>query len=406
MPTFAYTARDSSGKQVNGTIEAGTEREVTSMLSERSLFPVKVSDVAKSKSPSLGSLFNRRQKVNGQTMAVFYSQLASLLRSGVPMIRSLNVLGSQTSNAVLKEVLHDVRERVEEGETLGQTMARYPGVFSDMGTNMVRAGAEGGFLEDALDRVGTFTELQEDLKGRTVSAMAYPVFLFSVGSVVIVALLVFFVPKFDMLFDRLRRKGEMPWATEALLSFSQFLQQWGWLFLLAMVVVLILLKIKLDSESGQEWADRIKLKIPVLGDILMNLAVARFCRVLGTLLGNGVPILRSLEISRSATGNRLLSKSIANATENIRSGESLASPLRASGYMPVSVTEMISVGEESNSLDRVLPEIADSLEKRTFRRLDLFVRLLEPLMLLIMAVLVLAVVMALLVPVLKSSTTL
>ncbi|GAA4457655.1 type II secretion system F family protein [Novipirellula rosea] len=406
MPTFAYTARDSTGKQVNGTIEAGTEREVTSMLSERSLFPVKVSDVAKSKSPSLGSLFNRRQKVNGQTMAVFYSQLASLLRSGVPMIRSLNVLGSQTSNAVLKEVLHDVRERVEEGETLGQTMARYPGVFSDMGTNMVRAGAEGGFLEDALDRVGTFTELQEDLKGRTVSAMAYPVFLFSVGSVVIVALLVFFVPKFDMLFDRLRRKGEMPWATEALLSFSQFLQQWGWLFLVVMVVVLILIKIKLDSESGQEWADRIKLKIPVLGDILMNLAVARFCRVLGTLLGNGVPILRSLEISRSATGNRLLSKSIANATENIRSGESLASPLRASGYMPVSVTEMISVGEESNSLDRVLPEIADSLEKRTFRRLDLFVRLLEPLMLLIMAVLVLAVVMALLVPVLKSSTTL
>ncbi len=406
MPTFAYTARDSTGKQVNGTVEAGTEREVTSILSEQSLFPVKVSDVAKTKSPTLGSLFNRRQKVNGQTMAVFYSQLASLLRSGVPMIRSLNVLGSQTSNAVLKEVLQDVRERVEEGETLGQTMSRYPGVFSDMGTNMVRAGAEGGFLEDALDRVGTFTELQEDLKGRTVSAMAYPVFLFSVGTVVIVALLVFFVPKFDMLFDRLRRKGEMPWATEALLSFSQFLQQWGWLFLLVMVVLLVLIKIKLDSESGQEWADRIKLKIPVLGDILMNLAVARFCRVLGTLLGNGVPILRSLEISRSATGNRLLSKSIANATENIRSGESLASPLRASGYMPVSVTEMISVGEESNSLDRVLPEIADSLEKRTFRRLDLFVRLLEPLMLLVMAVLVLAVVMALLVPVLKSSTTL
>ncbi|GAA5505068.1 type II secretion system F family protein [Novipirellula caenicola] len=406
MPTFAYTARDSTGKQVNGTIEAGTEREVTSILSERSLFPVKVSDVANSKASSLGSMFNRRKKVNGQTMAVFYSQLASLLRSGVPMIRSLNVLSSQTSNPVLKEVLQDVRERVEEGETLGQTMARYPGVFSDMGTNMVRAGAEGGFLEDALDRVGAFTELQEDLKGRTVSAMAYPVFLFSVGSVVIVALLVFFVPKFDMLFDRLRRKGEMPWATEALLGFSQFLQEWGWLFLVGMVVSLIVIKIKLDSESGQEWADRIKLKIPVLGDILMNLAVARFCRVLGTLLGNGVPILRSLEISRSATGNRLLSKSIANATENIRSGESLASPLRASGYMPVSVTEMISVGEESNSLDRVLPEIADSLEKRTFRRLDLFVRLLEPLMLLIMAVLVLAVVMALLVPVLKSSTTL
>ena len=138
----------------------------------------------------------------------------------------------------------------------------------------------------------------------------------------------------------------------------------------------------------------------------MNLSVARFCRVLGTLLGNGVPILKSLEISRTAAGNRLLSKSIADASENIRSGDSLASPLRSSGHFPISVVEMISVGEESNSLDQVLPDIADSLEKRTFRRLDLFVRLLEPIMLLVMAILVLAVVLALLVPVLKSSTTL
>ena len=163
--------------------------------------------------------------------------------------------------------------------------------------------------------------------------------------------------------------------------------------------------IQLTSDAGKEWADRIKLKVPVLGSILMNLAVARFCRVLGTLLGNGVPILKSLDISRTATGNRLLSRSIADATENIRSGEALATPLRKSGHFPVSVVEMISVAEESNSLDTVLPDIADSLEKRTFRRLDLFVRLLEPIMLLVMAIMVLAVVLALLVPVLKSSTS-
>ncbi len=406
LPNFNYIARDITGKQVTGTLEANSEREVASILSERSLFPVKVNDASGGGGAAFGGLFAKKKKVSGQTMAVFYGQLASLLRSGVPMIRSLNVLSSQTSDRVLKEVVSDIRARVEDGEPLGQAMARYPGVFSDMAQNMVRAGSEGGFLEDALDRVGSFTELQEDLKGRTVSAMAYPVFLFSVGSIVIVVLLVFFVPKFDMLFDRLRRKNQMPAATEALLGFSTFLQSYGWIILALIIAGLVALKMKLDTEAGKEWADRIKLKIPVLGDILMNLAVARFCRVLGTLLGNGVPILKSLEISRSATGNRLLSQSIANATENIRSGESLASPLRASGYMPVSVTEMISVGEESNSLDKVLPDIADSLEKRTFRRLDLFVRLLEPIMLLIMAILVLAVVMALLVPVLKSSTAL
>ncbi len=400
MPVFAYTARDMAGKPVNGTIEAGNEREVSAALSERSLFPVNVTDVSKGGGFAAG----RRKRVKGQTMAIFYSQLASLLRSGVPMIRSLHVLSEQSSDRVLSEVVKEIRARVEDGEPIGQAMARYPGVFSDMGVNMVRAGTEGGFLEDALERVGAFTELQEDLKGRTVSAMAYPIFLFSVGTIVISVLLVFFVPKFEMLFERLRAKGEMPWATEALLAFSNALQSYGWILLVLLVVGVLTFRLKLQSEAGKEWFDRVKLKVPVLGDILMNLAVARFCRVLGTLLGNGVPILKSLDISRTATGNRLLSRSIADASENIRSGESLANPLRASGHFPASVVEMISVGEESNSLEKVLPDIADSLEKRTFRRLDLFVRLLEPIMLLVMAILVLGVVMALLIPVVKSST--
>jgi general secretion pathway protein F/type IV pilus assembly protein PilC len=403
MPMYAYTARNMAGKTVTGSIEAANEREVASLLSEKSLFPSKV---AATDSSAGGSLFGKRKKVKGQVMATYYGQLASLLRSGVPMIRSLTVLGEQATDPVLSEIVKDIRARVEDGEPMGNAMARYPGVFSEMAVNMVRAGTEGGFLEDALERVSTFTELQEDLKGRTISALAYPVFLFSVGSIVISGLLVFFVPKFDAMFDRLRRKDEMPWYTESLLSFSGLLQSYGWLLILIAIGVVIFAKVQLSSEAGKERVDRAKLRIPVLGDILMNLAVARFCRVLGTLLGNGVPILKSLEISRSAAANRLLSQSIADATDNIRGGESLATPLRASGYFPPSVVEMISVGEESNSLERVLPEIADSLEKRTFRRLDLFVRLLEPMMLLVMAFLVLAVVLALLVPVLKSSTSL
>ncbi len=402
MPVFAYTARELSGKLVNGTLEATSEREVAAVLADRSLFPVTVKEQV---NPSQG-IFGGQKKVKGQTMAVFYSQLASLLRAGVPMIRSLNVLSEQSSDAALKDVVAQIRVKVEDGEPIGDSMARFPKIFSEMACNMVRAGTEGGFLEDALDRVGSFTELQEDLKGRTVSALAYPIFLFSVGTVVLSALLVFFVPKFDMLFERLRKTGEMPYATEMLLAFSNLLQQYGWILLLAVFAGLIAIRIKLQTDAGKDLADRAKLKIPVLGNILMNLAVARFCRVLGTLLGNGVPILKSLEISGTAAGNRLLRDSVSNATENIKSGESLASPLRSSGHFPPSVVEMISVGEESNTLDQVLPDIADSLEKTTFRRLDLFVRLLEPLMLLVMAVLVLGVVLALLVPVLKSSTTL
>lgn len=403
MPAFSYTARDQTGKSVTGVIDAANAKEATSLLAGKDLFPTKVEE----KSSGSMTLFpGRKKKVKGTTMAVFYSQMASLLRSGVPMIRSLTLLGSQSTEPVLGEVLTEIKARVEDGETLGDAMARYPGVFSDMGINMVRAGTEGGFLEDALDRVGVFTELQEDLKGRTVSAMAYPTFLFVVGTVVVSGLLVFFVPKFDMLFERLRKKGEMPAITEWLLMFSNFLQSYGWLVLVLIGVAFLAIRMQLQTEQGKDRADQWKLRIPVLGDILMNLSVARFCRVLGTLLGNGVPILKSLDISRTATGNRLLSQSIGDATENIRSGESLAKPLGDSGYFPMAVVEMIRVGEESNSLDRVLPDIADSLEKRTFRRLDLFVRLLEPLMLLVMAILVLAVVLALLIPVIKSSTTL
>lgn len=402
MPQFAYTARDLTGQKITGTLEAATPREATSLLSAKNLFPVDVK-AADGKAPATGAEIGRR-RVKGQTMATFYAQLASLLRSGVPMLRALTVLSQQNIDPSLSAVLTDIKGRVEDGEPLGQAMARYPRVFSDMGVNMTVAGAEGGFLEDALERVGAFTELQEDLKGRTVSALAYPVFLFAVGTIVISVLLVFFVPKFDIMFDRLRDKGEMPWVTDALLAFSRNLQSYGWIVLAALIGVGLLLRTRLQSEAGKEWVDRIKLKVPVLGGILMNLAVARFCRVLGTLLANGVPILKSLEISRTATGNRLLSHSIAGATENIRGGDSLAHPLKASGHFPLTVVEMISVAEESNSLDKVLPEIADGLEKRTFRQLDLFVRLLEPVMLLLMAALVMMVVIALLVPVIRSST--
>ncbi len=403
MPEFAYVARNMTGQKVVGTLDAGNPRDATSQLAALNLFPIEVKAAeGKNSAASKSALTNRR--VKGQTMATFYSQMASLLRSGVPMLRALTVLSQQSTDATLSAVLTELKGRVEEGEPLGQAMARYPRVFSDMGINMTRAGAEGGFLEDALERVGTFTELQEDLKGRTISALAYPVFLFGVGTIVITILLVFFVPKFDLMFDRLRDKGQMPWVTDALLSFSRMLQSYGWIVLVAIVAAIVFLRARLASEAGKEWADRVKLKIPVLGSILMNLAVARFCRVLGTLLGNGVPILKSLDISRTATGNRLLSHSIADAAENIRSGDSLASPLRASGHFPITIVEMISVAEESNSLDSVLPAIADGLEKRTFRRLDLFVRLLEPVMLLVMAMLVMLVVLALLVPVIRSST--
>ncbi len=399
MPDFAYIARDMTGQKVSGTVTAGNEREAVSILSGRSLFPVEVA----ADKPRTGRGFGRR--VNGQTMATAYNQMASLLRSGVPLLRSIRVLKEQSSNKVLKEVLGEVYARVEDGENMADAMCRYPRVFSEMAINMVRAGAEGGFLEDALDRVSMFTEKQEDLKSRTMGALAYPLVLIAVGSSVVSALIVFFVPKFAVIFERLRERGELPAVTEWLLWTSDMVRTYGLFFLIGAVVVFVVMRTRLATESGRRFLDLVKLRLPMLGSIFQSLAVARFCRVLGTLLTNGVPILKSLEISREAAGNRILSEAIAQASENISSGESLARPLAASGHFPVSVVEMISVAEESNTLDRVLVDVADSLEKRTSRRLDLAVRLLEPLMLLFLAGIVLMVVIALLLPVIKMSST-
>lgn len=399
MPDYAYTARDLQGQKQHGTISASTEREAMNLLSNQSLFPISVT------SDEAERTVHRGRKVKGQVMAATYSQLASLLRSGVPMLRSLAVIREQASNPTLTQVMDDIYVAVEDGQPMADAMELYPRVFSEMAVNMTRAGAEGGFLEDALERVAYFTEQQEDLKSRTVGALAYPVFLGSVGSLIVVALVVFFVPKFGELFETLRDRGELPVLTEWLLWLSDTLNRY-WLLLLGLSIgAFFALRVRLQSEEGRRLIDSWKMRLWLVGPIFQSLAVARFCRVLGTLLHNGVPILKSLGISREAAGNRMLSEAIEEASENITSGASLSRPLAASGYFPKTVVEMIAVAEESNTLDRVLVEVADGLEKRTARRLDLVVRLLEPIMLLVLAGAVLLVVIALLLPVIKMSST-
>ncbi len=400
MPDFAYTARTMSGEKVTGLIAAQSEREAISLLAGKTLFPLQVS-VGKNYLAPGANL-----RVRGNVMATVYTQMAALLRSGVPLLRSLSVLRDQTSNKNLKSILSEVHHKVEDGMSMADAMQRFPKAFSEMAINMVRAGQEGGFLEDALERVASFTELQEELKGRTLSAIAYPVILGTVGTLVVTGLIVFFVPKFAVMFDKLRERGELPWVTDALLNFSSFCRQWGWLVLVAAAVAGIFVYLRLQTEEGRLTSDRLKLKMPIGGRIFQAFAVARFCRVLGTLLHNGVPILKALEISRDASGNRVISQAVAAAAQNISSGQTLAQPLAASGHFPKMVVEMIAVAEESNSLDKVLVDMADGLERRTSRELDLLVKLLEPLMLVILAFVVLVVVIALLVPIIKMSSAL
>jgi len=398
MADFAYTARDFSGQKISGTIAAGTQREAVSLLSSQNLFPLQVTSAAPPRRVG-GS------RLKPQMVSTMYTQLAALLRSGVPLLRSLHVLRDESSHPGLASILDDIYQRVEEGESLADAMSRHPRTFSDMVTSIIRAGGEGGFLEDALDHVAQFTERQQDLKSRTTGALVYPVILAIVGTVIVNVLVIFFVPKFESLFEKLREIGQLPALTGLLLTVSRAMQAW-WPFAVVLLVVALLgIKARLKTPAGQRQADRLKLRIPLAGPILLQLAVARFCRVLGTLLHNGVPIVKSLEISSDATGNRILSDAIQKAAENISAGQSLARPLGSSGHFPRDVVEMIAVAEESNTLESVLANIADSLERQMWRRLDLIVRMIEPVMLLIMAGVVLVVVIALVLPMMRMGMT-
>lgn len=400
MPDFRYIGRDQAGQKVNGTIAAASRGEAIAALAGRNVFPLQVEDAA----PLVD--YGRVRRVPAPLLAGVYGQMADLLRGGVPLLRTLEVIEHQTSHAGLKSVLAEVHRRVQEGGTLAEAMAHFQGVFGEMAVSMVRAGGEGGFLEESLARVAEFTESQDDLKKRTVGAVAYPAFLAVVGTIIVAVLVIFFVPKFSELFARLREQGELPVLTEILLGVSAFLRQWGILALAAAIGIGWWVRRWAATDAGRWLCDRVRLRLPLAGPVFLGLAVSRFCRVLGTLLHNGVPILRALQISRDATGNRVLSAAIGEATENISAGQSLAAPLGASGQFPPVVVEMIAVAEQANNLEKVLLTLADSLERRTWRRLDLTVRLIEPILLLVLAGVILMLVIALLLPILKMSTTL
>lgn len=399
MPDFQYVAREISGQEVTGVLSVGSEAEVISSLSTKHLFPVRIelAEEAKTQQKYKG------RRVRTRYLVTFYSQLADLLRSGVPLLRSLEILERQTTSTALKVVLQEVRDDVADGTPLAEAMRHHSRVFSDLAVSMIRAGEEGAFLEDVLKRVAGFTEHQEDLKSRVLGAMAYPAFLLVVGTGIVAAMLIWFVPKFAPIFARMEARGALPLPTTVLMTTSGFLGQY-WLFALFSVVAgLIALVRYAKTERGAYTVDRWRLSVTGAGPIVRSLAISRFCRILGTLLKNGVPILQSIRISKDAAGNRVLSEAIALAADNISAGKSLAGPLAESHEFPEEVVEMIAVGEEANNLEQVLVNIAENMERRTYRQLELFVRLLEPIMLLIMGGLILFVAAGLLLPVLQSS---
>lgn len=396
MPSYSYKAVDGRGKSVTGVVTAENYQVALRQLDEQALYPVHVTEGVQRTALQLG----QRRRVKTQHLTTFYGQLADLLRAGVPMLRSLDVLARQASHGGLTQVIKELREDVAGGMALGEAMAKYPHAFSTLQSSMIRAGEQGGFLEDVLQRIAIFSEKQDELRNKVVGAMIYPCILVLVGTAVIVLLMVVVVPR---LAEHLRPET-FNVLTHVVMGVSHMLQH-QYLAVIAVVGLVIGgVYSFVRTDYGKDLYERFKLRAPILGKIVTMVAICRFCRILGTMLHNGVPILQALKIAKDSAGNAILAEVIEKSADSVKKGAALSAPLGECGLFPAAVVDMIAVAEESNNLETVLVQIADTNEARTARQIDLGVRVLEPILLVFMAFAVFCIAVGLLLPILTMGT--
>lgn len=404
MPDFAYTAKTQQGDRAEGIISASTRIEALQRLRQRSLFPLNVTDSSKRRLAVARWEFKPRVKKD--QVADVCTQLADLLSNGVPMLEALRILSDAAVHTGLKSALKSVHDAMAEGANLDQAMAAQPHVFSELTLSMVRAGLEGAFLEEALQRTAAFLRKQDEMRAKILGALTYPLILGVVGTVITGLMIAFLVPKFQPFFDRLEQSGAgLPLVTVILLAMSHIMLKYGLLIPVAILGIGFGVSKWLKTKTGRVTFDRYILKVPVLGSIFHDAAVSRACRILGTMLRNGVPLLKSLRISSESTGNKLLEQAMLASAENITSGDTLSKPLAASGLIPPQIMAMIRIAEESNTLDDVLVKIADRMDQRIERRLEILVRMIEPLMLVLIGGMVMFVIVGVLLPVFDLNST-
>lgn len=399
MSEFRYTARTDQGEKISGVISAESEAAVLRFLDEKNLFPVSVSDVAGSATRKEQT---KRRRISSRDIGVMYGQLADLIGSGVPLLRALDSLAKSTVNVRLRGVLNEIRASVADGKSLTASMREHEPVFPALHTAMVQAGERASFLEDVLRSLSQFLERLDELRSKVLGAMIYPALLTAVGLAVLIGALIFFVPRFEPLLSGVHQS----FPTRLLFALSHGVRGFWYLILAALAGACGLLWSGLKSETGKRWIEEWRLKIPVVGVALRMVAITRFCRILGTMLANGVPMLQALSISKDSTGSPLLADRIAEAAENVRAGKPLTEPLRAGGLFPEQVIAMITVAEESNQLEKVLLHIADTVERRTNRQVDQAVRLVEPLILCGVAAAIGFLALGLLLPIFTMASTL
>lgn len=383
MATFTYEAVDPAGRIVKNKVEADSEQVVLAKLHEQQFHVVSVAEAKAGFKVQIGS---KAQKIKLQTLVIFSRQFATMIDAGIPIIKCLDILESQTKEDAMKAVINATRKDVKGGLSLTDAIAKHPNAFSKLYVNMIRAAEIGGILDVILDRLAGFLEKEMEIRGKVKSAMMYPIIVLNFAGVMVIALFMFVLPRFKEIF--LSMNVEMPVVTLALFAIGDWLQKFWWVVIILGVGAFIAFKQYDKTPKGHYQIDKIKLKAPIFGDLSLKMSVARFCRTFGTLIASGVPMMRSLEIIGETSGNAVLAESIVNARNSIREGAKISQPLAASGLFPSMVTHMIDVGEETGRLSEMLCKVADFYDDEVDALVKGLTSLIEPMLIVFMGVLV------------------
>jgi type IV pilus assembly protein PilC len=408
MPLFAYSAVDAQGKTHQGTLEANNASDAAAAVKKKGQFPTNISETTaeasgKGKKKGFSLSFSMgggggTGKVPAKVLTIFTRQLSTLISAGLPLLRSLRTLGKQEKNPNLKKIMTGLAESVEGGTTFSEALSQHPKAFNKLYVNMVKAGELGGVLEVVLTRLAEFAEKSQRIKGKVTSAMVYPLVVLTIAVGIVTFLMLFIVPKFEAIFKDMLGGRPLPFITQAVMDLSRFIQGNFILIAIAITVLVFALRFAMKLPGVAAALDTYTLKIPLFGDMLTKTSVARFSRTLGTLVSSGVPILQALQITRDTAGNLRVSSAVESIHDNVKEGESMVSPMEASGIFPPMVVSMVQVGEETGQLPDMLTKVADVFEEEVDNAVAGLTSMLEPVMIVMLALVVGTIVVALFLP--------
>ena len=415
MPKYNYVAMDSHGRESKGTLEVASQNEAIGRVKDMGLFPTRIVEIEKEKpekkakptgkAPGKKGGFNLSIKIPGlsgkvkaKVLTTFTRQLATLVDAGLPLLRGLRVLEKQEKNPTLRSIVSELALSIEGGSTFSEALAQHPKVFNRLFVNMVKAGELGGVLEVVLARLSEFMEKAQKIKGKVIAAMFYPCAVITVATCILIILMVRVVPQFKLVFEGMLEGAQLPAFTRLVLGISEMVKDHILYTAAGVAVFFVLFALFKRTKFGRHAWDKFKLKMPAVGPVISKVAISRFTRTLGTLVSSGVPILQALTIVKETAGNVIISNAVNSVHESVKEGETITAPLEASGVFPPMVVSMVDVGEQTGALPEMLLKIADNYDDEVDNAVASMTSLLEPIMIVFLAIVVGSIVIAMFLP--------